>query len=310
MRLLQEELRRRRRNSPVLVPLAVLVVAIGTYYYFATLEERLHATFAKAENLVLSGDYEDAIVEYRDIFEDHPGFVLAPNALFRAGEVQNIFLKRFHDALLSFHNLERDYPDSPFVAEALRHEAGIYKNRLRDYGRAAALYQKLLDLGMEPADRFQYELSDSYFRLNNFEQARIEFENLLKNWPDSSLITEVEYRIGMSYALDGKLKEAEKAFRTILKEKPEDPFAVETKFSLASVLEEQERLRESLKVLQELRGIYPAPEALQRKIEKIEERIQKKKKSRIKDSCHDANWSDRGGELGNNPGRPAGRQGI
>jgi TolA-binding protein len=229
--------------------------------------------------MVLGGDYEDAIVEYRDIYEDYPDFVLAPNALFRAGEVQNLFLKRFHDALLLFHNLERSYPDSPFVSEALRQEAGIYKNRLRDYGRAAALYQKLLDLGMEPADRFQYELSDCYFRLNNFEQARIEFENLLKSWPESSLITEVEYRIGMSYALDGKLKEAEKAFRAILKDKPDDPFAVETKFSLASVLEDQERLRESLKVLRELEGNYPAPEALQRKIEKIEDRIKKKKRA-------------------------------
>ncbi len=284
-KLLQEELRRRRRNSPtyrllvILAPLAVLLLAAGIYYYNVTLEERLHATFAKAEDLVLRGNYEEAVSRYRRIYERHPGFVLAPRALFRTGEVQNLFLKQFHDALLSFHNLERDYPDSPFVQDALKQEAEIYKNRLRDYGRAAALYQKLLDLGLEPADRFQYELSDCYFRLNNFEQARIEFENLLKNWPESGLLTEVEYRIGMSYALDGKLKEAEETFRRILRERPDDPFAVETKFGLATVLEEQERLRESLKVLEELIGIYPAPEALQRKIEMIEERIKKKKRA-------------------------------
>ena len=284
-RLLQEELKHRRRNSPtyrllvVLVPIAVLLTVAGVYYYFSTLDERLHAAFSRAENQVLAGDYEDAIVSYSGIFEDHPGFVLAPRALFRTGEVQNLFLKRFHDALLSFHNLERDYPDSPFVTDALKQEAEIYKNRLRDYGRAAALYQKLLDLGQEPADRFQYELSDCYFRLNNFEQARIEFENLLKGWPESSLKTEVEYRIGMSYALDGKLKQAEKVFRKILKENPNDPFATETKFGLGSVLEEQERLREALKVLKELEGIYPAPEALQRKMETIRERIKKKKRA-------------------------------
>jgi TolA-binding protein len=284
-KLLQEELKRRRRNSPgyriaiCLVPLVILTIIIAAIYYYATLDERLHKSFARAEKFVLQGKYEAALGEYLDIYEDHPRFVLAPNALFRAGEVQNLFLKRFHDALLLFHNLERDYPDSPFVFEALRQEAAIYKNRLRDYGRAAALYQKLLDLGLEPADRFQYELSDCYFRLNNFEQARIEFENLLKGWPESDLRTEVEYRIGMSLALDGKLKDAEKAFRTLLKEKPDDPFAVETKFSLASVLEEQERLRESLKVLQELVGIYPAADVLQRKIEKIEERIKKKKRA-------------------------------
>ena len=284
-RLLQEELKRRRRNSPtyrllvVLIPLVVLSLVGGVTYYYLTLEERLNTSFDRAENMVLVGDYEDAVAEYRDIFEDHPGFELSPRSMFRAGEVLNLFLKRFHDALLVFHALEREYPDSQFVPGALVQEAEIYKNRLRDYGRAAALYQKLLDLGMEPADRFQYELSDCYFRLNNFEQARIEFENLLKAWPESSLTTEVEYRIGMSYALDGKPISAEKVFRTILKEKPEDPFAVETKFSLASVLEDQERLREAVKVLRELEGIYPAPEALQRKIEKVEERIKKKKRA-------------------------------
>lgn len=284
-RLLQEELRRRRRNSPtyrllvVLVPLVILFTIAGGLYYQSTLEERLHKSFARAETMVLRGNYEKAVSVYQDIYEDHPDFILAPRALFRAGEVQNLFLKRFHDALLAFHNLERDYPDSPYVNDALILEAAIYKNRLRDYGRAAALYQKLLDLGLEPADRFQYELSDCYFRLNNFEQARIEFENLLKNWPESTLVTEVEYRIGMTYALDGELRAAEKVFRKILKEKPDDLFAVETKFSLASVLEEQERLRESLKILEELRGVYPAPEALQLKIDKVEDRIKKKKRA-------------------------------
>lgn len=284
-RLLQEELRRRRRNSPtyrlliILVPLTVLLIIAGTAYYYSTLEERLHVSFARAEKKVLKGNYESAIAEYRDIYEDHPDFVLAPRALFRAGEVQNFFLKRFHAALLAFHNLEREYPDSPYVDEVLVQEAEIYKNRLRDFGRAAALYQKLLDRSLEPADQFQYELADCYFRLNNFEQARIEFENLLKNWPDSSLLTEVEYRVGMTYALEGKLKKAEKVFRSILKQKPDDLFAVETRFSLASVLEDQERLRESLKMLQALEGIYPAPEALQRKIEKVQDRIKKKKRA-------------------------------
>jgi len=284
-RLLQEEVKRRRRNSPtyrllvVLVPVLVLLIGAGIAYYVSTLEERLHDTFAEAEALVLKGEYDAAIGRYRDIYEDHPDFVLAPRALFRTGEVQNLFLKQFGDALLSFHQLEQDYPDAIFVSDALIHEAAIYKNRLADFGRAASLYQKLLDRGLQPADRFQYELSDCYFRLNNFEQARLEFENLLKSWPESTLVTEVEYRIGMTYALDGKLKEAENAFRTILKEKPDDPFAIEAKFGLATVLEEQERLREALKVLQELEGIYPAPDALRLKMEKIKDRIAKKKKA-------------------------------
>ena len=283
--LLQEELRRKRRKSPVyrlliiLVPLCLLILAGFISYYYATLERRLYGNFNLAEQLILDGEYGQAVELYRGIYEDHPDFVLADKALFRAGEVQNLFSNQHHDALLVFLRLEKNYPDSPHVMPALEQEADIYKNRLRDYGRAAALYQKLVDRGREPGDRFLYELADCYFRLSNFEQARIEFENMLKGWPDSQYVTEVRYRIGVAYSLDGKLKKAEEIYLQVIKDLPEDPFAIEARFSLASVLEEQERLRESLQILIELESVYPNPDAVARKKAQVEERIKKKKRA-------------------------------
>lgn len=283
--LLQEELKRKRRNSPVyrllviLVPLTVLLLAGGAWYYYATLEERLYGVFNQAEEKIAEGNYGQAVEMYRLIYEGHPDFALAAKSLYRAGEVQNLFSKQYHDALLAFLKLEKDYPDSPHVLPALEQEADIYKSRLNDYGRAAALYQKLVDQGREPGDHFLYELADCYFRLNNFEQARIEFENMLKAWPQSRYVTEVRYRIGVAYSLDGKLKQAEEVFRQVIKDIPDDPFATEARFSLASVLEEQERLRESLKILVDLEKVYPNPEVVARKKAQVEERIKKKKKA-------------------------------
>ena len=283
--LLQEELRRRRRKSPfyrllvIFIPLCVLVLAGGLWYYYATLDQRLYATFNQAEELILVGEYDQAVALYSRIYEDYPDFTLAAKSLFRSGEVQNLFVNQYHDALLAFLRLEKDYPDSLHVLPALEQEADIYKNRLRDYGRAAALYQKLVDLGREPGDRFVYELADCYFRLNNFEQARIEFENLLKSWPESSYVIEVRYRIGVAYSLEGKLREAEEIFSQVIKDIPDDMFATEARFALASVLEEQERLRESFKILVELEKDYPNPEALARKKAQVEERIKKKKRA-------------------------------
>lgn len=283
--LLQEELRRKRRKSPVyrlliiLVPICLLLMAGGLWYYYATLDQRLYAAYNQAEELILTGDYDRAVDLYRGIYDDHPDFALAAKSLFRTGEVQNLFIKQYHDALLSFLRLEKDYPDSPHVLPALEQEADIYKNRLRDYGRAAALYQKLVDRERAPGDRFLYELADCYFRLNNFEQARIEFENMLKVWPDSGYATEVRYRIGVAYSLEGQLQAAEEVFRQVIEDFSGDPFATEARFSLASVLEEQERLRESLKILEELEKDYPNPEALARKKEQVEERIKKKKRA-------------------------------
>ncbi len=284
-KLLQEELNRKRRNSPlfrllvVIVPLILLISAVSIGYYYATLDQRLYNSFNLAEELILEGEYSHAVELYRRLYEEHPDFDLAAKSLYRAGEVQNLFLNQYHEALLAFLRLEKEYPDSPHVLPALEQEADIYKNRLRDYGRAAALYQKLVDREREPADRFLYELADCYFRMNNFEQARIEFENLLKMWPDSSYVAEVRYRVGVAYSLEGDLNAAEKTFLQVIKDLPDDPFATEALFSLASVLEEQERLREALKILNDLEAIYPNADAVERKKAQVEERIKLKKRA-------------------------------
>lgn len=283
--LLKEELLRRRRNSPyyrllvILGPLCLLLIGGFVWYRIATTDERLHEAFNRAEEMILQGDYENSLQLYQGIYSDHPEFVLAPRALYRFGEVNNLYTKRFHEALLAFLELEKDYADSEYVLPALEQEADIYKNRLNDYGRAVAVYQRLVDLDYQPVDRFQYELADCYFRQNNFEQARIEYENLLKSAPESDLVIEVRYRIGMAHALEGGLKEAEAVFRSLVKETPDSPFGIEARFGLASVLEEQERLRESLTELQALEGIYSKPEVLARKIAQVEDRIKKKKRA-------------------------------
>ncbi|MEN8687836.1 MAG: hypothetical protein AB1Z50_09755, partial [Desulfuromonadales bacterium] len=60
---------------------------------------------------------------------------------------------------------------------------------------------------------------------------------------------------------------------------PDSPYAIEASFGLAKVLEEQEELLEALKILDELKGIYPKQDILKRKTDQVRERIEKKKKA-------------------------------
>jgi TolA-binding protein len=165
------------------------------------------------------------------------------------------------------------------VEPARRQVATLFKYRLDDCGQAIAAYQKVLDLPGPANDQLQYEVADCYFRLNNFEQARIEFETLLNNYPSSDLTAEILYRIAMTYALEGKLPDAVAAYRRVVQDWPESPYAIEASFGLATVLEEQEELLEALKILEELDGIYPKQDILKRKTEQVRERIEKKKKA-------------------------------
>lgn len=284
-KLLREELRRRRKNSRgfrllVGAALAVLVLALGWLVYYVSNRDRMLADdYAEAEVLLEQGRYEAAAESFHEFYENHPRFHLAAPALYQSGEVLNLYLQHYDEALVAYLQVQQDYPNTEQARKAMRQVAEIYKNQLRDYPKAIIAYQKLLDSGAEGADGLQYELADAYFRLENFEQARIEFESLLRHYPGSQLQSEVQYRIAVTWSLEGRLREAEGAFRQVVERWPTSPYAIEARFGLATTLEEREELREALKILEGLRGVYPNAEVLAKKIDQVKERMRKKRVS-------------------------------
>lgn len=282
--LLLEELKRqgkapKQRLWILLGVIMVALVAAGAYWYQANLQTRLEERFQKGLAFRQENRYSEAVELFKELQAEQPSFVRIPQALFQVAEIQDLYLGRYSDALLTYLMLERDYPDSPEVFAARKQVAVLYKYRLNDCGQAIAVYQKVLDDADSNSDQLQYEVADCYFRLNNFAQARIEFESLLKIDPQSDLFAEVQYRIAMTYALEGKLPEAAGAYRVVTERWSESSYAVEASFGLATVLEEQEELVEALKILEELKGVYPKEDILTRKTEQVRERIEKKKKA-------------------------------
>lgn len=257
----------------------VLLVSAGVYWYQATLHERLEERYQKGLSLRQQSEYKEALDLFQSLYAEHPSFQKTPQVLFQTAEILDLYLGRYSDALLTYLLLERDYPDAPEVEQARRHVAKLYKYRLNDCGQAIAVYQKLIDEPDHNNDQLQYEIADCYFRLNNFAQARIEFENLLSNYTYSDLLAESQYRIAVTYTLEGKLPEAAAAYRLVIEDWSESPYSLEASFGLATVLEEQEELLEALKILEDLDGIYPKKDILKKKTEKVKERIEKKKKA-------------------------------
>jgi len=282
--LLMEELKRQGKAPKIRLWIffclaLVLLFSAGGFWYRLTLQSRLEESFQKAIVLREEGKYAAAAELFLKLHDQHPAFAKAPQALFQAAEIQDMYLQRYSDALLTYLLLERDYPEAAEVEPAIRQVAALYKYRLNDCGQAIAAYQKVLDQPVQDSDQLQYEVADCYFRLNNFEQARIEFESLLKNYPDSKQIAEVQYRIAVTYALESKLPEAAGAYRLVIERWPDSPYTLEARFGLATVLEEQEKLLEALDILEGLTGIYPKQDILERKTEQVRERIEKKKKA-------------------------------
>lgn len=282
--LLMEELKRqgkapKTRLWVVLGLIIVLLVTAGGFWYYVNLQTRLEETFQKGLVLRQAGKYVEAVDLFEKLHDEYPDFERVPQSLFQSAEILDLYLGRYSDALLTYLMLERDFPEAVEVVQARKQVAVLYKYRLNDCGQAIAVYQKVLDQPDPRNDQLQYEVADCYFRLNNFDQARIEFDSLIKNYPQSILIAEVQYRIAMTYALEGQLPEAAGAYRLVVERWSESPYALEASFGLATVLEEQEELLEALKILESLTGIYPKQDILERKTAQVRERIEKKKKA-------------------------------
>ena len=282
-KLWQEE-RRRQRNSSrlfLLRGLLLLLLALaGASLCFIFVQHRqLAATYKRGEKLAESGSYAQSARVLFTLYREHPHAAIAPRALFESAQILNLYLGRYPVALLNYLRVERDYPDTSWALRARRREADIYKNSLRDYPRAIVVYQGLVEQGVPGADRLQYQVADCYFRLNNFEQARIEFDTLLKNYPHSPLTPEAAYRLAAAYALEGEASKSAAAYGRVSRDWPQSPYALEARFGLASLLDSQGELRKALGILERLKGSYPQQHALRTKIEQIRARIRKKKKA-------------------------------
>ena len=280
-RLLKEEIRRQRKKSKYwrfLVPgilLGLVLLFAGLGFYLTHFDRILEDDYAEAERLLARGDYQEAQAGFVSIYRRHPSFHLAPQALFQSGEILNVYQRNYDEALLAYLLLQKDFPENPLARRAQEQVAEIYKNRLRDYRKAIVAYQKLLD-GGDDQDQIQYQLADCYFRLEDYRQARSEFEKLSSRYPGSKLQAEVRYRIGVTFSLEGNQSEALKAFREVANRWPESDYALEALFSQASALEERDELPAALKLLEGLRGRYPQKEALEKKLVQVRHRLAKK----------------------------------
>ena len=196
-----------------------------------------------------------------------------------AAAILDLYLSRPYESIHAYLLIIRDYPLTSTAANARKNIADIYKNRLRDYEQASVYYQRVLEGDFIRKDIIQYELADCYFRLNNFEQSRIELETFLVKYPNSPLVPEARYRIATAYSLEDNFARAEEAFRSLASDYPGNPLSLEARFEIGSLLARQEKLTKALEVFRGLRGEYPRTEVLNHKIERIKERIQKKKKA-------------------------------
>lgn len=278
---LKQEQRQIAKNKPrrwlwLLLLLLLTAATLPLYRQWKiAAPQRIYTAAVKDESL---GKISAAQQLYKELYESYPRSQLAAEALLRAGQIYQYDQQQPQQALLCLLQLELDYPEHPLVRKAQEEAAQIVKYSLRDYSRAIVFYQRLLEQPGGNRDRYRYEISDCYFRLDNYSQARIELDILLEEHPKTAMLADVLYRKADLLLLENRLTEARAVWQRLIDEFPDSRYYSEARFNQAKLLEEEDRLQAALELYQQLEN-YPHPDLLQEKIKHLKQRIAAKKKA-------------------------------
>ncbi len=235
-------------------------------------------TYKKGEELWAAERYAEALIQYEKVVSKNPGGHLATDALYQIGNIYYLNLRDYQKAIDSYRKLVATSPGSSFSPDAQRRIAEIYREKFGDLNGAVSEYQRFVKVFPKEADRARYRMAECYILLKEFDKAREQYENILKESPDIDYKDDVLYQIANSYYLEGKTSEAKKGFEELVEKFPETRFMADARFGIALAFEEEGNLQEALNRLTQLRSIYHDQKVLDLRIRGVQDRIEEKKK--------------------------------
>jgi len=233
----------------------------------------------KADEEWIQGRNHSALELLNDVLKKYPSGPKAEEALFRMGEIHHFSLNNSSRALIYFQEVRQMNRQGSFAYNAQKYIAEIAEFGLKDYDQAIIEYQNLINFyEKEQSDgAHQYRIASIYYKKQNYEQALVELQKLLENYPKSSWAEETKFKIiEILYALN-RCPEAREQYRYFNLQYSNSRFKPEMDFVVASCLEEEGHLQDAYNRFKALEGQYTYPAILKMKLMGIEKRIEKRR---------------------------------
>jgi len=96
----------------------------------------------------------------------------------------------------------------------------------------------------------------------NFKDARVIYEDLVSDYPESDLLPEVNFRIGRCLEEEGNFYDAIDWYENLVDDYPDSDFAPEAQFRIGICLEEEDELLNAFDAYQKLFDEYPGKGSL------------------------------------------------
>jgi TolA-binding protein len=254
-------------------------ILFSALFILISCDEQTDSLISKADEEWIRGHNLSALDLLNEVLKKHPTGPKAEEALFRMGEIHHYSLDNSTRALNYFQEVRQMNRQGPFSYDAQKYIAEIAEFGLKDYDQAIIEYQNLINFykSKHSDGEHQYRIASIYYKKENYEQALVELQILLENYPKSPWAEEIKYKIiEILYALN-RCPEAREQYRYFNLEYSGSRFKSEMDFVVASCLEEEGHLQDAYNLFKALEGLYTFPSVLKMKLVGIEKRIKKKR---------------------------------
>ena len=254
-------------------------ILFSALFILISCDEQTDSLISKADEEWIRGHNLSALDLLSEVLKKHPTGPKAEEALFRMGEIHHYSLDNSTRALNYFQEVRQMNRQGPFSYNAQKYIAEIAEFGLKDYDQAIIEYQNLINFYKKKHSdgKHQYRIASIYYKKENYEQALVELQILLENHPKSPWAEETKYKIiEILYALN-RCPEARAQYRYFNLQYSGSRFKSEMDFVVASCLEEEGHLQDAYNRFKALEGLYTFPSILKMKLVGIEKRIKKKR---------------------------------
>ena len=179
-------------------------------------ENEVVVQIARAQLQWKKGNHHQAIKLYNAVHENHSRSQFADDALWEIASIYYVNLYDVDRALLYFHKLAEEYPESSLVVDVYLKIAEIQEVELRNLPRTIEYLARALarSAALDSARQTLFKMGNAHLKLNQFVQSLQKFELVVQRVSNDHLSHQARNRIGTIYQITNRYEKSLAYFRS------------------------------------------------------------------------------------------------
>lgn len=214
----------------------------------AASSKRDDALYGAGYALYKGGNYKEASVRFDRLVSVSPGSRFSFDARVRLADCY-FFLKDYKSAEGAYRTVVRQFSERA-DRDYPMYQLGQTSFRLNNYEDALRQFQGVVAMTASPlADDAQYAIGWLWFQGKNYDEAISQFRTLIQKFPQSDLVARAHYSIGDAFYNQQNYAQAEQSYRAVLRGFPKSPLVVDAISGIQYCLLAQGKQQEALAVI-------------------------------------------------------------